>query len=381
MFPRPHGKDYLDQTSYHPDQRTWGPERQDRPDILFQYEKRDKPEKQRNAQRNPGFLRHRGRIVLAPDPVPHRPILDYPEIPFTLSSKTEGWLLEAICRLNEFIILQDLRDRMPYDKQTRDNRLSMKRSRYRWKSGSLSWNLREGRGAIKAYLDKLIPEHLLKDNTTEGFRDLEEHEIAEMKAENKGKYPERRRKILQDQGTTETPAEAGPSSQKEKKAKTVKKSRSRSRSPHASPRPNLRAYRRRTPTPEDGSKGKGKKAAQESDPEDSREQRAETNEDLIDWRDESPGTHEELLIIHYALMRARLQISYLTRAPTPQTDQHASYNDQWEVLRRHYYSHLAAGGNDINDLQTLLKWGPWTEGFPKEFLNYQDAHAPIDPSG
>lgn len=244
---------------------------------------------------------------------------------------------------------------MPYDKQTSDNRLSMKRSRYRWKSGSLSWNLREGRGAIKAYLDKLIPEHLLKDNTTEGFRDLEEHEIAEMKAENKGKYPERRRKIPQDQGTTETPAEAGPSSQKEKKAKTVKKSRSRSRSPRASPRPNPRAYRCRTPTPEDDSKGKGKKAAQESDPEDSREQRAETNEVLIDWRDESPGTHEELLIIHYALMRARLQISHLTRAPTPQTDQHASYNDQWEVLRRHYYSFLAAGGNDINDLQTLLK--------------------------
>ena len=312
--------------------------------------------------------------------MPHRPVLDYPEIPLTLSSNTEGWLLEAICRLNDSIILQDLRDRMPLDRQPSDNALSMKRSRYRWRSGSLSWNLREGREAIKGYLDKLIPEHLLKNNTTEGFRDLEEHEIAEMKAKNKGKYPERRRKIFQIQGTTETPAEAGPSTEKEKKAKKVK-SRSRSRSPRVSPRPDPRVYRRRTLTPEDEEKGKGKKAAPISDTEDSQEQPPETIADLIDWRDESPETHEELLIVHYSLMRTRLQISYLTRAPTPYTDQHASYNDQWEVLRSHYFSHWTARGNDVHDLPALLRWGPWTDGFPPEFLDYREAHAPIDSSG
>lgn len=380
-LPRPQGKDVHDQTCYHPDQRAWGPERRDRPNILFQYERKAKPEEERNAQQNPGFLRHRGRIVLAPDPVPHRPVLNYPEIPLTLSSNTEGWLLEAICRLNDYIILQDLRDRMPLDKQTSDNRLSMQRSRYRWRSGSLSWNLREGREAIKGYLDKLIPEHLLKNNTTKGFRDLEEHEIEEMKAKNKGKYPERRRKF-RDQGITKMAAEAGPSNKNQKRANKVE-SRSRSRSPLVSHRPNRQAYRRRTPTPEDEekSKGKGKKATQGSDREELHEQRPDTMEALIDWRDESPETHEELLIVHYALMRTRLQISHLTGAPTPQTDQHASYNDQWEILRDHYFSHWAARGNDIRDLQTLLKWGPWPDGFPPEFLNYQEAHAPIDPSG
>jgi len=382
--PRPQGKDAHDQTSYHPDQRAWGPERCDRPDILFQYEKRDKPEEERSAQQYPGFLRHRGRIVLAPDPVPHRPVLDYPEIPLTLSSNTEGWLLEAICRLNDSIILQDLRDRMPLDRQTSDNRLSMKRSRYRWRSGSLSWNPREGREAIKGYLDKLIPEHLLKNNTTEGFRDLEDHEIEEMKAKNKGKYPERRRKKSHDQGTTEPPVEAGPSNRKQKRATKVKsRSRSRSRSPLVSRRPDPQAYRRRTLTPEDEDeeKGKGKKAPQEPDPEEVHEHQAGTAEDFIDWRGESPQTHEELLIVHHALMRTRLQVSHLTRAPTPHTDQHASYNDQWEVLRSHYFAHWAARGNDINEIQALLKWGPWTDGFPPEFLNYQEAHAPIDPSG
>lgn len=376
--PRAQGRDALDQTSYHPDQMAWGPERSDRPDILFEYEKRDKLEDQRNVQNSPGFLRHRGRIVLAPDPVPHRPVIDYPEIPLTLSSNSEGWLLEAICRLNDSIILQDLRDRMPYDKQTSDNRLSMKRSRYRWKSGSLSWNPREGRQSMKEYLDKLIPEYYLKNNTTKGFRDLEDHEVREMKAKNKGKYPERRRKKSHDQGITETPAEAGPS---EKTQNIAKKSRSRSRSPRAFPRPDLQAYRRRTPKPGDKDKGKGKKAAQESDPEDRHEHGPGTIEHLIDWRDETPQTHEELLIVHYALMRSRLQISHLTRAPTPYTGQHASYNDQWEVLRSHHFAQWAARGNVINEVPALVKWGPWTDGFPHDFLGYQETHAPIDPSG
>lgn len=118
-------------------------DREDRPDILFQYEKVKKMENELNVQKtenepkvqkNPGFLEHQGRIVLVPEALgrtPYRPILDYPEIPLTLSSVGQGWLMEAISRLNESIILQDFQDRMPFDKQPNINALSMQRSRYR----------------------------------------------------------------------------------------------------------------------------------------------------------------------------------------------------------------------------------------------------------
>lgn len=375
--PKPTGRGTHDVTAYHPDQGSWGEDREDRPDILFQYEKVKKPETELNVQKNPGFLEHQGRIVLAPEAsgrTPYRPVLDYPEIPLTLSSVGQGWLMEAISRLNESIILQDFQDRMPFDSQPSINALSMKRSRYRWSSGSLSWNKREGGKVMKDYLDKLIPKHLLRINTTKGLRDLNDDEQEAMRALNKGKYPERRRNKT-------PPAESGPSSKTKtgkEKAESRSHSRARSRSPRPSPQPQRPDYHRRTPTPEHEETGKGKIVAQGSDREAIQEQQPEQTEGDIDWRDEAPDTYDEVRTVYFALMRTRLQNSFQTGAPTPRTDQHESYNEQWDMLRRHFNVWWAASGNYVHTVPQLVKCGPWPDGFPDHFLNYQGAHAPIE---
>ena len=375
--PRPLGDGIYDEPSFHPDQGSWGPAREDRPDILFQYEKRQKTKKEKEAQKNPGFLYYRDRIVIAPDPVPHRPVLDFPEIPKTLSSAEQGWALEAMSRLNEFIRLEDFRDRMPPDHRPDMNSLSMRRSRYRWNSGSLSWTQRDGSKAIKKYLDKIVPQHLLLANTTKGFRDLEEDEVEEMKAAGRGKHPERRRKSNKGDEVEEPPAEAGPSTKgkQKKKAKTRSRSPSRSRSPRSRPG----GYRRRTPTPEPEETGKGKEAATESEGEDPQAYTFQRLEERYDWRDAVPQTHDELVIIHHALMTTRLQISSVTGEPTPRTDQHTSYNEQWKVLHDYWDTWKLFNPEVTARFSTPVKHGPWYgDSFPREFLDYQGEHAGIE---
>lgn len=384
--PRPTGRGTYDETAYHPDQRAWGEDREDRPDILFQYEKFKKTENEPNVQKtqnglnvkkNPGFLEHQGRIVLAPEAsgrTPYRPVLDYPEIPLTLSSVGQGWLMEAISRLNEFIILQDFQDRMPFDKQPNINALSMQRSRYRWSSGSLSWSKREGGKSMKDYLNELIPKHLLRANTTKGFRDLDDDEQEAMRALNKGRYPERRRNKT-------PPVEPGPSSKSkrgEKKAESRSYSGARSRSRRTSLQPQRPNHRLRTPTPEDEETGKGKTVAQGFDQKVVQEQQLEQPEREIDWRDEAPDQFNEIRTVHFALMRTRLQISFETMAPTPHTNQRTTYHDQWNVLCRHFNAWWAASGNDVHMVPQLVKCGPWPDGFPEYFLSYQGMHAPME---
>ena len=370
---RPTGSGIYDQTSYHPGQRTWGPDRQDRPDILFQYQKREKSKEERQAQKNPGFLYHRDRIVIAPDPIPYRPILNYPEIPKTLSSAEKGWSLEAMSRLNEFIRLEDFRDRMPFDNRPDIKSLSMRRSRYRWSSGSLAWTTREGSKAIEEYLNKLIPKQLLLANTTRGFRDLTDDEVEAMKLASKGKYPERgRRENRSNEGEGEA-AEAGPSNKREQKKKKAK-SRSHSRSRSRSPRPESNRQRHRTRTPEIEGSGKGKAVAQDSEPEDLQAHHPEQPEEPYDWRDAEPQTREELQIIHYALIETRWHIYDLTGGePTPRTDQHASYNEQWTVLHNHLVMVWTAHGHDeMGAVPGLIKQGPWYgDGLPRCFLDWQ----------
>ena len=375
--PRPDGDGQNDRTAYHPDQGSWGPSRQDRPDILFQYEKRPKPQSERDAQRNPGPLMHRGQVVLAPDATPRRPVWDYPEIPKTLSSAEQGWSLEAMSRLNEFIQLEDFRDRMPPGDRCPNLRtLSMRRSRYRWNSGTLSWSQRDGTRAIKEYLDKLIPEHLLKENTTKGFRDLEDDEIEEMKAASKGKFPERRRKSKQAEAVEEPPAESGPSNQKVQKKPEKARSRSpeRSRSPHRKPG----WYRRRNPTPEVEDRSKAKAVASGSAEEEPQADESAQIEEPADWRDDIPQERDEYIIVHHALMITRLEISFLTGRPTPQTNIRTSYNDQWEELRAHLAAWYVANDIHLRDRKRPEKHGPWREGFPVHFLQYQGEIAKIE---
>lgn len=85
---RPNGDGgHTDATSVHRDQQQWGPRRDQRPDILMQYEKTEKSKKEKQEQGHPEPLLWRGLVVIAPDKLPNRCVRGFPEMPYTLSSK------------------------------------------------------------------------------------------------------------------------------------------------------------------------------------------------------------------------------------------------------------------------------------------------------
>ena len=121
------------------------------------------------------------------------PLLNFPEIPFTLSSKFEAPFIEAIMRLNPAIKTRDILVRMPANSKSSLNQISMRRTRFREKACMLSWGGRAGSDAKKAFMDTLLPAQCKATNSTRTFRDLTKPELNELQQLNLGKFPERKR--------------------------------------------------------------------------------------------------------------------------------------------------------------------------------------------
>ncbi|MCJ1462359.1 hypothetical protein MMC07_000959 [Pseudocyphellaria aurata] len=193
LYPRNAGDGDNDVTSFHKPQQNWGFERHQRPEILHQYEKA--------GYRNPTYpvpiWIYKNKVVL--DFEDH-PILAFRNMPATISTKVEGGLQEAICREDSRIDVKDFRARMVEipegkgkKKSTRPSlsAISMRRSRFRWRAGYLSWTTRTGSNDIKEYLDRLLPEACKISNSTKGFRDLRRSEVKLMSEKNRGKHLKR----------------------------------------------------------------------------------------------------------------------------------------------------------------------------------------------
>ena len=134
---------------------------------------------------------YNGKVVL--DHINH-PILDFKNMPKTISSQVEGGLQEAITRQDFRIEVNDFRVRMPSDPKNKGvislptlSAISMRRSRFRWGAGYLSWTPRMGSQDIKSYLDGLLPDSCKETNSTRGFRDLKPSEVKRMTLPNRGK--------------------------------------------------------------------------------------------------------------------------------------------------------------------------------------------------
>ena len=191
MIPRSRGSTTHDKTCFHPDQEAWGPDRSDRPDILFQY---NKPKKSKRHEPLPDVEKLMWNGLVIVDKKTLLPLRDFPNIPLCLSSRVEGWLLEALMRQDSRIIHEDLVARMPLSIRGPDTKtLSMRRSRFRWGAGCKSWVSRSASENINNYLDSLVPKVFQDANCTRGWRDLTDSEVDAMKAASKGKYPERSR--------------------------------------------------------------------------------------------------------------------------------------------------------------------------------------------
>ncbi|KAL8831036.1 MAG: hypothetical protein Q9170_005467 [Blastenia crenularia] len=192
-------QDDADVTSFHIDQKAWGPLRENFPPILFTYVGPEKA--QRKYQTT--YMYFNRMLVIDKD---HRPVKAFPELNLTISSKVEGFRLEAIARLNPKITSRDILARMPSETrvirglkqivhpQCKSNALSMRRRDFRGKNCLLSWTPREGSKEVKRYLDSLLGPRLVALNNTRDMRPLKQKEIDHvLLLIGKGKHPERSR--------------------------------------------------------------------------------------------------------------------------------------------------------------------------------------------
>ena len=84
-----------DETSFEPSQKRWGPERDDRPDILFEFDPPNSATKAKRSSTKPGWMMFEGKIVLDHHDMP---IVDWPGLNATLSASVEPFRLEALFR-------------------------------------------------------------------------------------------------------------------------------------------------------------------------------------------------------------------------------------------------------------------------------------------
>ncbi|MCJ1267249.1 hypothetical protein MMC22_007134 [Lobaria immixta] len=195
---RSRGYGEWDVTSYHPDQRTWGPSRYDHwpfmPDkLLFRLECNGYPV----PEYRPGLWYDQGRLVLDLD---NKPVKKWKNIPLTLSSNADPWLLENIRREDTRITLKDLRARMPIQQLTKKgvlkplgtlSSLGMQLTRFRLRAACPAWNEREGSNVIRDYIKGLLSPEGLAANSTEELPGLAQWQQDESRKPNKGLYPKR----------------------------------------------------------------------------------------------------------------------------------------------------------------------------------------------
>lgn len=203
---RDSGKHQDDITSFHPDQKGWGEDRSCRPNILFQFEA---PQNYKDQKQEVGNMMYGDKIVLDPD---NRPVRNFQEIPLTVSSKVEGWLMEAIRRQNHQITPSDFRARMPRDPSASNLRdsagnwtgpgddplctpgaLDMRMTRWRAKHRCIAWTKKAGSEELKADLWGKMTDAQKNANSTEGMQDADNQELQSIQAINKGKYMQRSR--------------------------------------------------------------------------------------------------------------------------------------------------------------------------------------------
>ncbi|KAI4142170.1 MAG: hypothetical protein L6R39_005064 [Caloplaca ligustica] len=192
------GKIFEDQTAPHPDMLRWRFEDKKRdqlPDILLQYKKGDRQDPDYEVP----DMYWRGFLVVDTD---RNGLLDYRHLPSTLAGDVEGGLLEALERLDGRVRHQDLAARhyVPNpitqpdlkDLKNRDNKLAQRMRRWRESWCCISWaGKRSGSDVFMNYIDTLLPQELKDKNTTRGFRKLYDDEVAQVKAANEGKFPNR----------------------------------------------------------------------------------------------------------------------------------------------------------------------------------------------
>lgn len=160
------------------------------PDINFQLEKQGR----KNPDYASQYWRHRGRLVLD---LNNEPMMKFRHLPDTISSRIHGGHIEALMRFDDRTKYKDIRGRMPpkiaVNQRQGTNKplqglgaVAAAAARYREKAGCLSWDEHRRNDRMKDFLWGNLPQNLRERNTTRGFRDLTEAEVATLRAEAAG---------------------------------------------------------------------------------------------------------------------------------------------------------------------------------------------------
>ncbi|KAL8815455.1 MAG: hypothetical protein Q9223_005404 [Gallowayella weberi] len=169
--------------------------RERRPRLLYQW---DPPQKM-PQYKHPGYMRDPGDNKLLLDLNGHV-ILDWPELPKTISGQVEGLWLEYWWRLNRHISTENMLARCPKMTQKGDKTQNRtlpgisaygnRRERDRLLIGTRAWEEKEGSSLIKSRMKQVMPNRVLAElaqyGTTSTWRDLKNNEISAICHVNKG---------------------------------------------------------------------------------------------------------------------------------------------------------------------------------------------------
>lgn len=191
-FPREAGIEPDNVTSFLESQKSWGPVRGENwAEILYVFEKKEK----NSPKDNPVNWKVGRRVVLAGRD--SKPILDYKDIPATLSTELAGRDMEAIKRTDPRIRQRDFIARMPMKYTTRTGKrrkaksaswIGMEMTRFRQKHGMLSWVGREGSDVIRNAIWERLPKKNKEENSIRGLPPPSALEQEEVREGNLGKF-------------------------------------------------------------------------------------------------------------------------------------------------------------------------------------------------
>lgn len=141
--------------------------------LLFRLERQGYPTPDYDVT----YLIDEGRVVLD---IENRPVKNYHNIPLTLSSETEAYLMEQINRMDMRITHRDFRARMPHAIETGTgtkpilslSAIGMRLKRFRLENACPSWTARQKSGPLKPFVKSLLSDEGLRCNSTQELSGL-----------------------------------------------------------------------------------------------------------------------------------------------------------------------------------------------------------------
>ncbi|KAM0804759.1 hypothetical protein BDR22DRAFT_959851 [Usnea florida] len=213
-----------DETSFEPEQQSWGPSRDDDwhnivnsrgEKVMFLV---DKPADRRPPQ-EPGNWIHDGYVLLDSN---NHPVKNWLGLNKTLSTEIEAWRWEAIVRVYPWLTVADLMARMPPTRKKKGKVLPLQKSqaftnrtlRLRTPYQMPTIRPKNGSAAYKESILKNLAERNAK--TTENLPVLKKNQIAKARKANEGKFDENSRYVVKKK---EVSTEMPPPLSRKRKAK------------------------------------------------------------------------------------------------------------------------------------------------------------------